>query len=198
MVQEIVDRVQSIVKGWKKQILTVIIQSHQLRKENDKVGPMIELEYWRRQLAKFMSIIEHIRSQECKMYIQLLIQARSKIIKKWKEMDNEITISSNEAQDIVKYLYALETFCEPLYRNDPTKIPDFIPSLLYSIRMVFTTSRYFNTTERVTALLVKVTNQIIQSCRLYINVNDTKSVWVQKKGEVIRKIQVSKDFFTIV
>lgn len=113
------------------------------------------------------------------------------ILKKWRELDNLVTEGSNEAQDIVKYLYALEKYCEPLYRSDPTKIPEILPSLLYAIRMVFTTSRYYNTTERITALLVKVTNQVVTCCRNYLNVNETKNIWRQKKGDVINKIQVT-------
>lgn len=76
---------------------------------------------------------------------------------------------------------------------DPTTIPDILPSLLYAIRMVFTTSRYYNTTEKVTALLIKVTNQIVKSCINYINENGTKTVWVQKKGDVIKKIEVRRN-----
>lgn len=105
-------------------------------------------------------------------------------------MDNLVTEGFNEAQDIVKYLYALEKYCEPLCQKDLTKISEIIPSLLYAVRMVFVTSRYYNTTERVTALLVKVTNQIVNCCRHYLDENQTKSIWIQKKGDVIKKIEV--------
>lgn len=78
---DIVKQVESIIRTWKTKIIKVITESQQLRRESDRVGPTLELEYWRRQLSKFMSIIEHIRRPETKMYIQLMIQARSKIVK---------------------------------------------------------------------------------------------------------------------
>lgn len=108
----------------------------------------------------------------------------------WKQQDSAVTDAKNECADNIKYLYALEKYCEPLYKYDPTIIPDYIPSLLYAIRMVFTTSRYYNTTENVTAILVKVSNQMINVCRKYLNCNKTKTVWTQPKQVVLDKIKV--------
>lgn len=60
------------------------------------------------------------------------------------------------SQDNVKYLYGLEKFTQPLYRLDPTKIGDYLPALMYAIRMIYATSRFFNTRKMVTAVYVKV------------------------------------------
>lgn len=60
------------------------------------------------------------------------------------------------ARDNVKYLYAIEKYTRPLYLLDPTKIGQHLPALMHSIRMVYTTSRFFNTQRMMTALFVKV------------------------------------------
>nr|CAD7194916.1 unnamed protein product [Timema douglasi] len=78
---ETVAQVEVMVNIWCKQIEQVLTQSHQLRREKDDVGPTAELEYWRRLLVKFTSIVEHIKSMQCKMFIQCLIQANSKLLK---------------------------------------------------------------------------------------------------------------------
>lgn len=69
------------------------------------------------------------------------------------------------AEDNVKYLYALEKFTQPLYRFDPTKIGEYLPPLMYAIRMIYATSRFFNTRKMVTAVFVKVLQVI-----LYVNI----------------------------
>lgn len=60
------------------------------------------------------------------------------------------------AQDNVKYLYALEKFTQPLYRLDPTKMGEYLPPLMYVIRMIYATSRFFNSSRMITAVFVKV------------------------------------------
>ena len=96
-------------------------------------------------------MLDQIKSQPCKTTIGILFAAKSKIIKHWKTLDARITDAANEAKDNVKYLYTLMKFCKPL---------DCIPGLINAIRMINSISRYYNTSERMTSLFVKVTNQV--------------------------------------
>ena len=48
---------------------------------------------------------------------------------------------------------------------------DAIPGLMNAIRMINSYSRYYNNSERMTALFVKVTNQMINACRAHITDN---------------------------
>ncbi|XP_029675665.1 LOW QUALITY PROTEIN: dynein heavy chain 8, axonemal-like [Formica exsecta] len=186
---DVIEAAEADVKIWKKLMERAIVESQQLRRETETVGPSAELAYWRRLFAQFSSIINHIKSPYTQSFIQLLTEAKSKLIKKWKILEDHVTKIHILSQDNVKYLYALEKFTQPLYRLDPTKIGDHLPALMYAIRMIYTTSRFFNTRKMVTAVYVKITNQMILACKAYLTENGKLSIWNESKHIMISKIK---------
>ncbi|CAN0066841.1 unnamed protein product, partial [Discosporangium mesarthrocarpum] len=114
--------------------------------------------------------------QDCKDVIGLLStltknstdpskQKITNLLRRWKQIDVNVTEAANEAKDNVKYLYTLERFIEPLYTGTATTIIDTLPALMNSIKMIHTIARYYNTTERMTGLFAKITDQMIVNCK---------------------------------
>lgn len=66
---------------------------------------------------------------------------------------------------------------------------DAIPGLINAIRMINSYSRYYNTSERMTALFVKVTNQMITACRAYITESGYYKIWDQEREVVLGKLE---------
>ncbi|XP_044594901.1 dynein axonemal heavy chain 8 [Cotesia glomerata] len=186
--------VEECVRGWMKIMEKALVESQQLRRETEDVGPTAELVYWRGILTRFSYIVDHIKRAETQMFIALLVQAKSKLVKKWKKLDDDITMIELLARDNVKYLYAIEKYTRPLYMLEPTKIGQHLPALMQSIRMVYTTSRFFNTQRMITALFVKITNQLIITCKSYITKNGTLDIWQEEKTSIILRM---KDCITL-
>ncbi|XP_040838895.1 dynein heavy chain 8, axonemal isoform X1 [Ochotona curzoniae] len=186
---EMVHQLEEVLMIWYKQIEQVLIESEQMRKEADDSGPLTELEHWKRMSAKFNYIIEQIKGPSCKAVINVLNVAHSKLLKNWRDLDARITDTANESKDNVRYLYTLEKVCQPLYNYDLVSMAHGIQNLINAIRMIHSVSRYYNTSERMTSLFIKVTNQMVTACKAYITDGGVSHVWDQETPVVLKKIQ---------
>jgi dynein heavy chain len=128
-----------------------------MRKEADDVGPRAELEHWKRRTAKFNGLLDQIKSPACVHTIGILHMAKSKQIDEWRRLDTRITEEANEAKDNVKYLYNLDSLCEPLYKCTPVWISSqrFVSLLMSKPRFLVYT--------RITLILLALI-KLISSC----------------------------------
>uniref|UniRef100_A0A7S1PHU2 AAA+ ATPase domain-containing protein n=1 Tax=Percolomonas cosmopolitus TaxID=63605 RepID=A0A7S1PHU2_9EUKA len=151
-------------------------------------GPKSEIEFWKARYAKLTSIQEQLKENINRVAIGVLRAARSRVSKEWKAVDIEITDAINEAKDNVKYLSTLEKYIDPLYNGNPLQIIDILPGLLKNIGMMHSIARYYNTTDRMTELFVKITNQMIVNCKNTIN--DRGPLWEQDTQQLIDNLKL--------
>jgi len=176
---KVINKFQTLLSQWCDQIERYLEEKDDADMSSDDAGPMTELEWWRRRMQRLTSITEQLKTKECKTVINTLStwtksqqdagkQKLFVLLRRWKQIDINITEAANEAKDNVKYLFTLEKFLEPLYSGNPTTIVDALPALMNSIKMIHTIARYYNTRERMTGLFVKITNQMIRNCRKHV------------------------------
>ncbi|TKS79492.1 Dynein heavy chain 8, axonemal [Collichthys lucidus] len=132
----------------------ILLESDQLRKVVDTCGPLTELDHWKKMSIRFNSIISHIKSPECKAVVMVLYISKSKMMKMWQELDNRITDCVNEAKDNVKFLSTLEKVSQPLYNSDPVTIMKSVPNIINAIKMIYSFSLYYNTSEKISRLFI--------------------------------------------
>ncbi|XP_074403128.1 dynein axonemal heavy chain 5 isoform X1 [Zonotrichia albicollis] len=186
--REVTEKLEEVVTIWTKQIRQVLVESEQIRREADDVGPSAELEHWKSRMSSFNSLLDEIKSSRVKKIISILQAARSKTLQQWKELDRSITIAANEAKDNVRYLYTLDKFFGPLAHASPVKVMEHIPSLMNTVFMIYCTSPYYNTSEHMTSLFLKITNQMINTCKTYLCEGVSK-IWDLDRQELLKRIQ---------
>ncbi|NXD35263.1 DYH5 protein, partial [Copsychus sechellarum] len=164
---EVTEKLEKVVMIWIKQIRQVLVESEQIRREADDVGPSAELEHWKSRMSSFNSLLDEIKSSKVKKIISILQAARSKTLKQWKELDGSVTIAANEAKDNVRYLYTFDKYFGPLANASPVMM-EHIPSLMSTVSMIYCTSPYYNKSEHMTSLFLKITNQMINTCKTYL------------------------------
>ncbi|XP_017781875.1 PREDICTED: dynein heavy chain 5, axonemal [Nicrophorus vespilloides] len=185
---ESIAELENRVKTWCKKLSDVLKESEQIRRENHSSGPQDELEYWKKRGAQFSQIVEHLQDTEVQRTITCLQYARSKYLKEWRETDKKITYCYNEAKDNAKYIQAMEKNCHSLYLDDPVKMKGSILGLLQTVKLIHTVSQYYNTSERTSALMVKITNQMIETCKDYITCRGKDTIWSQDRDLIKEKL----------
>lgn len=92
-----------------------------------------------------------------------------------------------KAQDNVKYLSTLDKYLEPLFAANIPQIHDALPGLMNSLKMILSISRYYSSSDKMAALFVRITNQIIAASKKHLQANG--KLWEQKSATVVASIQ---------
>lgn len=189
---------------WCTKIEAYLEDGERARWETNDAGPDSELDYWRRRMQRLTSISEQLRTPQCQLVVYCLstvarqppdgVMDRERMIsllKRWKTIELGITEALSEAKDNMKYLGTLERFMEPLYSGQPLAILDCLPAMLNAIKMIHTISRYYNTTPRMTKLFMKITNQMVCTCKTAINGNDAcERIWRQDPSKLLSTLEL--------
>ena len=131
----------------------------------------------KKSVKSVISLITNVTKQP-KVDRSIDLRRMNDLLSQWHEVDIQITEAANESKDNVKYLSTLERFFVPLNGHDLDAVADIIPALLNAVKMIYTISRYFNTPERVTKLLTKISNQLINVCKSSITKNQSNDfIW---------------------
>jgi dynein heavy chain len=202
---ELVQKYENLLDKWCKKIeqyLEETLEGGQT--ESKDPGPKSELDFWRNRLQNITSILELLKTKERRMVFALL-QAITRVsqdvapksrqsvfntLRRWKQIDIQITEAFNEAKDNLKYLTTLAKFIEPLYTSNPTTIIDALPALMNAVKMIHTIARYYNTKERMTNLFCKITNQMITNCKdCVLEGDEPDSLWKKDPLALIRNLE---------
>lgn len=122
------------------------------------------------------------------MTLVTLRAAQSKILKVWNDIERRINKYHVEAADNAKFLGAIEKSSHSIYLEDPQQMKESLMRVIHIVKMIYNVSHHYNTPERVASLLVKITNQVIRTCKRYITVSGRHTIWNQDRMLVEEKL----------
>lgn len=169
--KDVVQRLESLLIHWTKQIKEVS-NSQNSSELTENSGPMEEIQFWRSRCADLSSISDQINRSEVQQIIQVLEIAKSSYIEQFLRLSNVIQDGTIEAQDNLKYLSTLTEHCTALSQAEPRNIIELLPNFLRCVRLIWANSQYYNSKERITGLLRKISNEIIKRCCAKISLDD--------------------------
>ncbi|KAJ3195453.1 Dynein heavy chain 2, axonemal [Irineochytrium annulatum] len=171
-VKDVVQRLESLLVHWTRQIKDVVNNQHTSGETTENSGPLEEIQFWRSRCDDLSSISEQLKRPEVQRIISVLEAAKSSYLEQFLRLSNSIQEGTFQAQDNLRFLSTLSDPCSVLSTAEPKDIPGILPKLLNCIRIIWTNSKNYNTRERLTSLLRKVSNEIIRRCCAKISLDD--------------------------
>ncbi|XP_064408838.1 dynein axonemal heavy chain 2 [Latimeria chalumnae] len=161
--KELVQRLETAMIHWTRQIKEVL-SAQEAVETGETTGPLEEIEFWRYRCTDLSGISEQLCKPGVKHIQTILELFKSSYVGPFRKLSKQIQDGSQQAQSNLAFLSILKEPCEALAKMKPQQIPGCLPHLLCLIRVMWVNSPYYNTRERITALLRKLSNEIIRLC----------------------------------
>eukprot|EP00210_Caulerpa_lentillifera_P007994 g7633.t1 len=166
--KDLLQQIESVTIQWTRKIKEVIYETESLNEAKDNSGPLEELQFWSRRSEDLNGIRCQLQSAPVIKIVSLLEFAKSAYLSPFLELRNSIEREAICADDNLKFLNCLRQPCEKLASASPVEIPSTLPPIVNTIRVIWNLSRFYNTSERISSLLTKLSNEVINRCRAQI------------------------------
>ena len=169
--RELVQRLETAMIHWTRQIKDVLGTQDSIE-TSDSDGPLEEIQFWRARCENLSGISSQLRDPKVARISEILEEANSSYLASFLKISRMIQEGSGMAESNVQFLSLLTEPCEILSSASPTDIPPLLPQILSITRVIWLNSQHYNTPERLTGLLRKVSNEIITRCCEHISLED--------------------------
>lgn len=169
--KDLVQRLESTVIHWTRQIKEVV-NNEDNSHNAETAGPLDEINFWRSRTIDLSGISEQLNRAGVRRIVAVLNAAKSSFLGPFEKLAELIRTGSSEANDNLRFLNILTEPCEQLAKSEPKEIPPLLPDLLNRVRVIGTVSQKYTSPERLTGLLRKISNEIINRCCAKIDLDD--------------------------
>ncbi|KAI9004259.1 dynein heavy chain and region D6 of dynein motor-domain-containing protein [Gaertneriomyces semiglobifer] len=169
--KDVVQRLEALMMHWTRQLKEVVNNQH-ASETTENSGPMEEIQFWQSRCDDLSGISDQLNRNDVQKILRVLTLAKSSYLEQFTRLANLIQDGTIQAQENLKFLSLLTEPCRTLASTEPKNIPAVIPTLLNYIRIIWANSKHYNTRERLTSLLRKVSNEIIRRCCVKISLEE--------------------------
>jgi dynein heavy chain len=170
--KDLVQRLESTAIHWTRQIKEVVNNQDNAAQSNETSGPLEEIKFWGDRVDDLTGISTQLNQQGVKSIVAVLEVTKSSYLEPFHVLSRSIQQGLMEADDNLKFLNTLQKPCDQITQAEPKDIPGILPNLLNCVRMVWSNSQFYNTEERLTGLMRKVSNEIINRCCAKISLRE--------------------------
>jgi dynein heavy chain, axonemal len=155
---------EAVLIHWTRQTKAVVHEQAGQELTED-ASPIDEHNFWNGRLDDLTDIQMQLDRPEVQSVVSVLTLMKSSYLAPFHKLSQSIQDSRNEAQENFKFLSVMQDLCKKLNSSEPKDISVLLFPLLNSCRFIWSTSSYFHAPERISGLLRKVSNQILERCK---------------------------------
>jgi dynein heavy chain, axonemal len=156
--------VEAVLIHWTRQTKAVVHEQAGQELTED-ASPIDEYVFWNGRLDDLTDIQKQLDRPEVQSVVSVLTLMKSSYLDPFHKLSQSIQDSHNEAQENFKFLSVLQEICTKLNASEPKDIAVLLFPLLNACRFIWSTASYFHAPERISGLLRKVSNQILERCK---------------------------------
>ncbi|KAM8871594.1 dynein axonemal heavy chain 2 isoform 7-T7 [Synchiropus picturatus] len=161
--KKLLQRMETVVIHWTDQIKD-FLNRQEVMKMRDGGGPLQEISFWKSRSAMLSDISLQLQKPGVQHILSILQLARSLYVQRFSKMTSQITDFEDEARSNLSYLSILMEPCEELQRLELNQVAPKLRHIVNLIRIIWVNSAHYNTSESVTGLFCKVSNEVIRLC----------------------------------
>ncbi|XP_065644391.1 dynein axonemal heavy chain 2 isoform X2 [Hydra vulgaris] len=169
--KDYVQRLESAMIHWTRQIKEVL-NNQDIFETAEQGGPLEEIKFWRSRCFDLSGISSQFDKEGVIQIEDILQMSKSSFVAPFKKLSKLIQDGFDQAQSNLKFLSIIEEPCTALAEAEPLNIPTLLPNLLSLIRIIWVNSQHYRSRERITGLLRKVSNEIINRCSSKISLEN--------------------------
>lgn len=183
----VIQQLESIAIHWMREIKSILNNHVNSMAAGKLVGPIEELSFWKSRAIDLSNILCQLKSNEVKYVISTLNEAKSKYVQSFEHLTLQIEQGSSEAQNCVKFLEILRDPCQQLSTLTADQIPSLFPQFLNSVRAIYSLSSSYNSSERISGLLRRISSEIIRKSSSYLSLHELFN------GDVYKAVKALKE-----
>ena len=182
--KDLVQRLESTLIHWTRQIKEVVSQDNS--EQGEDAGPLAEIRFWRGRSVDLSGIRAQLDEPGVVAIVGVLEHAKSTYLAPFENLHHMIQEEAMAAEDNLKLLTSLEEPCQLMAKATAKELAPILPGILHRIRLIWNTSQNYNVPERLTGLLRKVSNEIINRCSAEIKTGDILDGNVEESVKTLR------------
>jgi dynein heavy chain len=163
--KELIQRLEATVIHWTTQIKDVLSSANAEKTARPNEMPLDEIDYWFQRVNDLSGISIQLDKPGVSRIVAVLTEAKSAYLAQFSLLASNIKDSMAEAKSNARFLGLLKQDCTNLMKLDINKLHDCLSTIADTIRVVWITSDYYNTRERVTVIFQKV---LLDSYIIYV------------------------------